>query len=237
MATNNANNFFSPLAVENGGIGSTPLTPNAPIIGGPGPYNDMQSVGAGFFPSGLQLCSTGTSSAPVWTVAGSSIILLNTQTVTSPVTQITLTGLSASFENYLVVFNNLYSATPPSTNDFYLSVGGTTVINGYAGILTSFIGSASRSVNSTAPASIPYLFASSTNYINGYMFVLSLNTYACFMGQIDGYAITGPVGKTGELYGYANYPGSGSGQIDSIVFRANPDTFDSGSVSLYGIKS
>ena len=118
MATNNADNFSNPIAVNTGGTGLSSTTAYGVMCGGTTTTAPLQNAGSGTGGTEV-LTSTGSTSLPTWQVSslGGSWTLLSTITAnnTSKYINFDDTIITSAYTTYVFVLNTL-TINSPYTN-------------------------------------------------------------------------------------------------------------------------
>lgn len=133
--------FGSPVTVPNGGTGDTSFTPYAVICGGTTSTNPLQSV-ASVGTVGQVLTSNGAGALPTFQAAGggsgSGLAFIQKQTVSSVTSVVFNTGITTSFNNYLLVSDSVSATQTGSTYQMILQVstdgGATYKTTGYQAV-------------------------------------------------------------------------------------------------------
>ena len=232
MTTNNANDMTNPISVNTGGTGDASFTAYAVVCGGTTTTAPLQSV-SGVGTSGQVLTSNDAGMLPTFQspAVGTVVFLHTTVAVAASDARIT-TGFSATYKNYLLMWDSLAVGT--DTDNVYVEVstngGGTWQNSGYSANTWYYNGGGEAEQDSTASI-ILGLTQSSTGVGAGHFYLYNVGTATT--SHCDGSNVSPNtfISNTSHIM-TGRFPSSIS--INAIRFRASSGTI-SGNFSLYGI--
>jgi len=232
------------VPVPQGGSGANSFVAYMPVIGGSSTTNPLSSANGGTLTAGNVLTYVSGSAAPTWQApggGGGGLTWLASVTASTSATLNFDNLLSSSYDNYMIVFENI----TPDTNDVgfgaQFGVGATPTYqtSGYMG--------ACGYMDSAGPGSI----ASSTSYATLCTTGLPSTGTTQLSGSININNINNAVnnqGLSGTLTGYYNLasticsfiPGvqwAGASAVTSIRFLMSAGNILTGTIKLYGLKN
>lgn len=253
MATNNATNTSNPITVAQGGIGVSTLTTAYGVLTAgttaTGAVQTLSALGA----SGTILTSNGAAALPSFQAAAggsSALTKIATVTASASATVSFAAGLSSTYDNYLIIIENML----PATDGVYLQMvvgtgGGPTYQNtGYSGLYAAVYGAGTTytmTANNTTSYYLSGTASSATNELIG------SNTTETGSWQILISGINTANDKTimhsAAYYGYnssrfdtiANGSGrwQGATVLTSLQFSLSSGNITSGTFKLYGYQN
>jgi len=235
-ATNQTPAGIAPFPVSEGGTGISTTTAYGVMCGGTTSTGILQNVGS-LGSSGQVLTSQGASALPQW-VNGNSFVLIATKTASNSASIAFTTGITSTYNNYLLVLSSVLTATNSTTLLVQIST------NGGSSYLSSGY---SSGVNSSAANSATLANGYSTSGLlivpsaaNGSGAQTSCNAWlnALTSGSGYPYVITNCFGNNGSGYTMGFGGGSyntGSTTVNAIQIIAGSGNISSGTFSLYGI--
>lgn len=221
MATNNADNFSNPVGISYGGSGNNSFTSNASI------YYDgskLNSVAPGT--TGNVLTSNGPSLAASFKAFPNNLLLINSTTISSPVSSVVV-SLNSSYHNYYCLFSNVAVGTAGAsitisgtaatrTATAYIPFNSTTTTN--AGTTNSVHISTNQSTSGSCSAVFYVL-----NAYNGsnYAHVTGKSTYILNAGN----QVIGIIGSNLTAVSV----------VTSLAFLPSSGNFTSGTISVFAM--
>lgn len=181
---------------------------------------------------GTTWVSLGTidTSAHTFAPAGTSsdIKLLNTLTASNSATLSDTTSLTAAYDNYLIVFENVVPVTNAASLDVQIHSGGTFKTTGYINSLTAF----TTAIDLTGSGSNSNTAGGG---VSGYATITAVNSTSVFkvMRSTLGYysAASTMIGVTNS--GAWN---AGQGAVDGLQFLEGTGNISTGTIKIYGLK-
>lgn len=208
------------LVVAHGGTGITSATAYAPIVAGTTSTGAFQVASTGQSNTGYILTSTGASSVPTWqanTGAGSGLIFIQYNTVSSTTNTTFTSNISTTYDNYYIEVTAVYnSATANFLLQFSTNGGSTWITSGYT---------------ASAVGGIPLWLNSGTVGVNYLYANVFLNNITAAGNRPNGnvmYSVS--VANTSGMYA-GWYPTGGS--MNAIRIITSDGSNWSGSASLY----
>jgi hypothetical protein len=218
-----ANPSYGTAVVAGGGTGITSATAYAVLCGGTTSTGALQSI-AGLGSSGQVLTSNGASALPTFqSAAAGSLILISTQTV-SGVAAVTFTsGISSTYNNYLLLCTNVTNASSTPTMWIQISTNG-----GSSYIATGYLTNTNIATNGIAIGDV-----------NSTAFFRSINTNIYNLTSGSGYVSTNSISVggssgAGTTQSYYSYYATASQTVNAIQLVLSSGTNFSGTFSLYG---
>lgn len=227
----------SALPVASGGTGASSLTANNVLLGNG--TSAVQVVAPGS--SGNVLTSNGTTWTSA-TPASAALILISTQTVSGTPTTVDFTsGISSTYDDYLIIFENARSSTNNQSLDIRLYKSGAFQTSGYNYQYTEARNSTTTAISGVGNNGAAQILTDSGNtnatntYQAGRVFLQNVNSAtanACTVMT----ETAGMGGLVGENY-IARAGGSQNtaAVVTGIRFLWSGGTFTSGTFRLYGV--
>lgn len=229
---NLASSVTGTLPVANGGTGATSLTANNVLLGNG--TSAVQVVAPGS--SGNVLTSNGTTWQSTAPAGGGSLIYLTAATAASSATVDLETGIGATYDNYIIYFNNVAPVTEGVNFRFQLKIGGTYnfITNGAA--WNVYVGNPVQSYN-TANGNLlgQGMSSDSTNAISGYLMFSSPTSTS-----IHKRALWFAQGTSGSGFTAASGAGvytDSASALTGVRFLFSSGNISRGTFRLYGIKN
>ena len=235
-----SNPAFGTAVVAGGGTGvATMTTAYAPVCAGTTATGALQVASTGLATSGYVLTSNGSSALPSFQAAagGGSWVLIQTQTASSSASLDFTTGITSTYNNFVVVFSNII---PSTQNNILIRVstdGGSTYAT--TGYVSSIAG-----MNVSSGGS--YSALSGTNTDGFYLTGPGLGVAPGASGTVFLYGLTN--GQEPAVAGNCTFWRAGnalwtawvggystSTTVNAIRIIGDAGTLTSGIVSLYGI--
>jgi len=233
----------SPQPVVEGGTGIQSATAYAPIVGGTTSTGPFQSAATGISNSGYVLTSNGASALPSFQPAsgggGGNLVLIQSQTVGSPVASLNFTsGITSTYNTYLFIMSYV---TPSNNGDaLYMQVttngGSTWISSGYTAgcnYTTSSTSTSLTNVNSTSQFIIaPNIYNLPQYGVDGTLYCFNVtNGNDISINSLSTYTYSSP--------GYGAYAfGGGSNTnntINGFKFFMSTGNIRACIISLYGL--
>ena len=227
------------LSVPQGGTGISTTTAYGLIAGGTTATGAFQNTGAGT--SGQFLKSNGAAALPSWVSASvtGTLVLLSTQTASSSATINFTSTITNTYNDYLLIFNNVY----PATNGQSLSLA-FSVNNGSTYIATNYQSGTNRldynsatitNANSTTDIRLSYGISSTTTNAAGNGFVWLYNMQNSGQpvvgGLYSGFTNTTSVMSNTTIQGW----NTANTNINAIRLNFSSGNISTGTFSLYGL--
>jgi hypothetical protein len=234
MATNDAINTPSPLNVPNGGTSvSTMTTAYAPVCSGTTAAGALQVAGTGLSTSGFVLTSNGASALPGFETIGASsagLVLIATATASNSAAIQFNNNLTSTYNNYLVIFENVVAVTTGTTFGCYYGYGATPtyITSGYGGAGLAY-SSAGAGVAASATTYMDISAAAQNKPICGYIYYQDVNAGVAYMISSNLY-IGSPSGLIAEKFSFQ----TASSVMTSIEFFYTSGNISTGTFRLYG---
>lgn len=234
-----ANPAFGTAVVAGGGTGLTTTTAYGLIAGGTTATGNFQNVGTGS--SGQILKSLGSSSLPSWVApagVGGSLVLLQSQDASSSASLSFTSGISSTYQDYLLLVQNYIPAT--NATDLYVRIstdgGGTFLSTGYNSGTTYWAYNSTTATNANTTSGF-LIFKGAVTTVATHCVVwlsgLTANTSTVFpqcggtmYGRIGGNVSSGPF--IGEY-------STGSTNVNAIQVISSSGNLSSGKFTLYGL--
>lgn len=155
-----------PHGVPSGGTGNTTFTAYSIICAGTTATGAFQNV-SGVGTSGQALSSAGAAALPAWSSA-LNLVLIQTQNPSSVASVTFTTGITTTYNNYILYFSNILAATNAVTMELQWSTNGgssyiaTGYLSGidYAAYTTSLSGNINATtyvyLNNTTSSTVPF---------------------------------------------------------------------------------
>jgi hypothetical protein len=219
------------LDVPYGGTGDTSFTAYAPVCGGTTSTGALQSADTGIATAGFVLTSNGSSALPSFQApsgGGGALILIQTQTASLSTALDFTTGITTTYNNYLILSDNVTDLLFAGTYfgvQFSTNGGSTYISSGYLVITSS-----STVLDLKGNAS--FGGATITNSLTAQLFNLTSGT-GPIMGFSENifYDSSVPYFDTGS--GPSGYNG-GNITVNALRIKADDGSAFSGTFSLYG---
>ena len=232
-----SNPSFSTASVGGGGTGASSFTAYMPITAGTSSTSAFQSVATGT--SNYVLQSGGSSALPSWvntaTLGGGNLVLIQKQTASTSSSLSFTTGITSTYNNYLMLFTNITCSNNTSQVLVQISTnGGSSYLStGYlGGIISVGYNSASWGSNTTVTSGFYInkiaagsLFMSSTAYL--YNLTSGSNYLGCSAETVLGAAAALSIRVLSTSY-------DSTATVNALKVVPSAGTF-SGTVTLYGI--
>ncbi len=248
MATQNMWQSTNPAGIVSGCTGDSSFSTTYSVLcAGTTTTNPVQVLNSNGS-SGQVLTSQG-ASLPIWQTipsAQGALILLQTQTVSSPVASVVFnSNITSTYLNYIMIINNIVGPiTGTSLNMDWSVNGGITYLNsGYMASTASHRGSTSTVTRSSSTTTGVLTGPSATFDLSVVVYSTTLSLFGLasttdnpmYIGNYVSYNVSGsaPLTVDGTCYGY-NTTLLG---INAIKFSfADGSNFTDGNFSLYGIQ-
>lgn len=233
MPNQNSINAPVPITVSNGGLGATSYTAYSVLVSGTTSTANVQNV-SGLGATDQLLVSQGSGAIPAWTTAGWKKISTATASNSTDI-QFT-SGLSTTYNTYLVVFSQLI---PANNNDqVYAQIstdGGSTYLNtSYLAGCNNMVYNGTTFTNTNSTTN--FVLSNAISNVGGTTAGTSANVYFFRLGNS---------GKpTCCAYGVSTDGGCNhfAGSYDSTVtanaikFYMSTGNITSGSITIYGLR-
>lgn len=213
---------------------------------------------AGYGTSTNVLTSNGGTSYPTWQAAGGSGALTKIATVSasSSATVDFPNNISATYDNYLITIEGMYSATSSNFLSLRFGIGGTpswvsinyggsmTALKTASGAYTSFgIASGSTGIDLTDNAAGGLIQGNSQLTLNGFVYILGANLFgtSSFVTTVSKITYNGVDSVSGNYHLHTDasgFWGTGAGTaVTSVRFLLSAGTIFQGAFKLYGIQN
>jgi hypothetical protein len=223
-----------PQTVNAGGTGDSSFTAYSVIAGGTSSTGALQNV-SGVGTLGQVLTSNGASNLPTWQAsAAGNLVLIQSQNASSSSGLTFTTGISSTYNNYLLVFSDITLSgsiqllTQLSTNggSSYISSGYATGQNIVEYNSTSFS-------NTNFTSGLLLVDRNSTSTINGYAYLQNMTSgsnYVTSVGNLSLYDTNTPASYLAFTVGSYD---TASTTVNALQVVPSSGTF-SGTVTLFG---
>lgn len=230
----------SPLAVASGGTGVSSTTAYAVLCGGTTSTNPVQSI-ASVGTAGQVLTSNGAGALPTFQAAAGgagALVFIASATASASATISFDNNLSATYDNYLVMIENLLPATNAVTFQCRVGTGAgpTYQATNYSGNIYSNVGATSFASGTTAIDCNPTSRLSNTaNRVSAYRFYLfnvnNATTDKNLVGQADYWDSSASTDANAAVAGRWQ----GATVLTSLRFLMSSGNISTGVFKLYGI--
>lgn len=232
------------VAVADGGTGRSSATAYAVLCGGTTSTGALQSI-AGVGTSGQVLTSNGAGALPTFQTNSSSPVVLVTNTAASSSAAVSFTGLSSTYDSYMVLIHNAVPATDNVNLLMEVSTdnGSTWATTNYTGAIFAADGSTTYSINSTTNVIVHTavsgsgLDAGDTAWGGSAVFRI-FNPASSTMYKhmiIQGGGPNSTASGQSASWGSAVYKSTTA--VNAIRFRMASGNIASGTFTLYGVKN
>lgn len=214
---------------------------NTPTAGGVvyGDGTNYASTAAGT--SGQVLTSAG-SSAPTWATAASAMTFISVSTVSGTPTTVDITsGISSTYDDYLVVFSNVAStAASQLFLNVYKSAAFQTTLYTDGLFFMQFNGTSGTQSDATGGSEIKLGYTGlAANKVSGYMYLSNANSATAYAQGVTGMSQNSGSSATGGNNSIAFFGGNQGTAAVVTGLRFYPSggtTFTSGTFRLYGLQ-
>ena len=231
---------FGTAVVAGGGTGATSFTAYGVLTGGTTTTGAVQSLAA-LGASGTVLTSNGASALPSFQAAGSAgaLTLISTKTASSSASIIFNSGITATYNNYMLVLSNFAPATNTSGLAMLISRDGgstwgsnTAYFSDTHGILLSGTTWGTFAVGGGGQwVIIPPTSTTSPSSMTVYLYNATSASKPSMSGNFFYISSTGPTVGTGVTSGYYN----AAFTVNAIFLGMASGNIATGTASLYGI--
>jgi hypothetical protein len=236
MATNNCTNTSKPVAIAQGGTGSSSMATTDGTIY----YNGTSFVTTATGTSGYVLTSNGSGNAPTYqasSVSSGNLVLIQSQTSSGASSIQFTSGITATYNTYYITWRTVIAASG-STNGLECNI---TTSGSFPGVTSGFLSGAwttaynsSTITNTNSTSTIvcsPVVTSVTGVYYSGYMLCFNVTSGKNF-GCV-GSGVTPATSSTVSYTSFSSY-NSGTTAINGFEFIVTSGNI-AGTFNLYGV--